>query len=426
VQAFLPAPKRWNVEYVGVEGFVAGNIWTTGRYHISQSASIIRIFLWALTLSSLPCAVLANSGLLPAVPLHSTEFPPLPPSQHFAAVVLQEADTGQVLFAQHAERIWPLASLTKMMVGLLGLEAIERGSVALHTPVKISRRASRTGGRTVNLRAGEVLPFGELLQAMLVTSANGAAVAVAEKLSGSVEACVKSMNVRATALGMRKSRFRTVNGLPPRGKTTPDQAPATDMGILAQALLKYPQILQWTSRKKIPFRSGKELLPNTNFLVGRIAGVDGLKTGYTSKARFNLVTTAKRGRLRLIAVVLGGRSSRVRFQTAATLLEWGFANFTRLRLIRLGEPLWAEVQVEHGSVSTLQPIAGKDTTFLVRTRDIQDLQISLQLPAVIPAPVTRHQILGRVVVRNKEQVFAIIPALSPTKIPHARWGAARR
>ena len=407
---------------MGVEGVVVENISARRGSYITK----IQFLLCALLLISPLCPLQADPGLLPTVSLQSVEFPPLSSPQDFAAVVLQEADTGQVLFAQHAERIWPLASLTKMMVGLLALEAIEHGSVALHTPVKVSRRASRAGGRTVNLRAGEVLPFGELLQAMLVTSANGAAVVLAEKLAGSVEACVKNMNARAKALGMRKSSFRTVNGLPPAGKTTPDQAPATDMSILAQALLKYPQLLQWTSRKNIAFRSGKETLPNTNFLVGRIAGVDGLKTGYTSKARFNLVTTAKRGRLRLIAVVLGGRSSRVRFQTAATLLEWGFANFTQLRLIRLGEPLWAEIQVEHGSVSTLQPIAGKDTTFLVRTRDIQDLQISLQLPTVIPAPVTRHQILGRVVVRNGEQVFAIIPALSPTEIPHTRWGVARR
>ena len=363
----------------------------------------------------------ADQGLLPAIPLQSVEFPPLPSSQDFAAVLLQDAETGQVLFAKQADRVWPLASLTKMMVGLLAVEALQDGHVGLHTPVKISRRASRPGGRTINLRRGEVLPFGELLQAMVVTSANGAAIAVAEQLAGSVKACVRLMNARARALGMQHTRFRTVNGLPPAAKISPDQASATDMTILARALLAHPQILGWTSRRKIPFRSGKEMLPNTNFLVGRIAGVDGLKTGFTSKARFNLVTTANRNGLRLIAVVLGGRSSRIRFRTAATLLEWGFANFTQLRLIRAGDPLWTEMQVEHGSVSTLYPIAGKDTRFLVRKRDINDLQVSLQLPPAVTAPIKRHQILGRVVVRNQEQVFAIIPALSPADIPHARW-----
>lgn len=363
----------------------------------------------------------ADQSLLPTIPLQSVEFPPLPLAQDFTAVLLQDAETGQVLFAKRADRVWPLASLTKMMVALLALEALQNEQVSLRTPVKISRRASRTGGRTVNLRRGEVLSFGELFQAMIVTSANGAAIVLAERLAGSVEACVRLMNARARALGMKHTRFRTVNGLPPAAKTAPDQASATDMAILARALLAYPQILDWTSRKQIPFRSGKETLPNTNFLVGRIVGVDGLKTGFTSKARFNLVTTAKRDGLRLIAVVLGGRSSRIRFRTAATLLEWGFANFTQLRLIRAGDPLWTEMQVEQGSVSTLYPIAGKDTSFLVRKRDISDLQVSLQLPLAVTAPIKRHQILGRVVVRNQEQVFAIIPALSPTDIPHARW-----
>ena len=401
---------------VRVEADMLRSRWTWGNVGPFALGMVMAILLCVSWRSAA-----ADQSLLPPVQLQSVEFPPLPPAQDFIAVLLQDAETGQILFAKHADRVWPLASLTKMMVALLALEALQNGQVALHTPVKISRRASRAGGRTINLRHGEVLPFGELFQAMIVTSANGAAVALAEKLAGSVEACVRMMNARARALDMQQTRFRTVNGLPPATKTPPDQASAADMTILARALLSYPQILDWTSRRQIPFRSGKEMLPNTNFLVGRVAGVDGLKTGFTSKARFNLVTTAKRDGLRLIAVVLGGRSSRVRFRTAATLLEWGFANFTQLRLIRAGDPLWTEMQVEQGSVSTLYPIAGKDTSFLVRKRDINGLQVSLQLPPTVAAPIKRHQILGRVVVRNQEQVFAIIPALSPTDVPYARW-----
>ena len=264
--------------------------------------------LWSLPPSAGPPPVRAD--LLPAVSLQSVAAPPLPSPRDFAAVLLQEADSGQVLFARHEKRIWPLASLTKMMVGLIALEALRDGRVSLHTPVTISRRASRAGGRSVNLRAGETLPFGELLQAMLVTSANGAAIAVAEHLSGSVEAYIREMNARATALGMHQTRFQTVNGLPPSGRVAPDQASALDLTILTRALLAYPQLLDWTSRRRIPFRAGKQRLRNTNFLVGRLAGVDGLKTGYTAKARFNLVTTAKRDGLRLIAVVRPGRTQQ--------------------------------------------------------------------------------------------------------------------
>ena len=365
-----------------------------------------------------PSPVLAD--LLP-VPLRSVATPSLPPPRDVVAVLLQEADSGQVLFARHEKRVWPLASLTKMMVGLLALEALRDGQVSLHTPVTISRQASRPGWRSVNLQTGEVLPFGELLQAMMVTSANGAAIAVAEHLSGSVKAHIRAMNTQAAALGMGQTRFRTVNGLPPPGRTTPDRASASDMAILARALLAYPQLLDWTSRRRISFRAGRQRFKNTNFLVGRLAGVDGLKTGYTAKARFNLATTAKRDGLRLIAVVLGGRSSQVRFRTATSLLEWGFAQFTRLRLIRAGQPLWTEVQVEDGSISSFQPIAGADSAFFVRKRDINDLQIALELPPVVTAPVADRQVLGRVIVRNPQRVLAVIPALSPSHIPEARW-----
>lgn len=403
-----------------VEGM--GRMWTARVSRIS-----VKTLVWGLIgglwLWGLPPV---RADLLPAASSQPIAAPTLPPSRDFAAVLLQDADSGQVLFARHEKRIWPLASLTKMMVGLTALEALRDGRVSLHTPVPISRRASRAGGRSVNLRAGERLLFGELLQAMLVTSANGAAIAVAEQLSGSVEAHIRAMNARAAALGMHQTRFQTVNGLPPSKRIAPDRASASDMTILARALLAYPQLLEWTSRRRIPFRAGKQHFRNTNFLVGRLDGVDGLKTGYTAKARFNLVTTAKRNGLRLIAVVLGGRSSRTRFRTAASLLEWGFTHFTRLRLIRAGQPLWAEVRVEDGSVSSLQPVAGADSTFLVRKRDIKDLHIALELPSVVKAPVADRQVLGHAVVRNTDQVFAVIPALSPGHVPETRWRRVHR
>jgi D-alanyl-D-alanine carboxypeptidase (penicillin-binding protein 5/6) len=260
----------------------------------------------------------------PSVP---TDHPALPSSQTFQAVLLQDATTGQVLFAQNSEKQWPAASLTKMMVALLALEEIAAGRLSFYTPVVISKRANRAGGRTINLRPGEVFSLEALLQAMLVTSANDAAVAVAERVKGSVEACVVTMNRRARELGMDQTRYQTVNGMPPKGKTLPDVSSADDMAILAHALLKHAEVLQWTSLSRIPFRNGRIMLPNTNHLVGKVTGVDGLKTGYTNKARFNLVTTAQRDRRRLIAVVMGGQSSRIRFRIATTLLEWGFARF---------------------------------------------------------------------------------------------------
>lgn len=257
------------------------------------------------------------------------ETPPLPPPHTFAAALLAEAETGQILFALNDHREWPTASLAKMMVALLTLEAVERKDVSFSTVVPISQRASRAGGRTIRLRPGEEFLLEELLQAMMVTSANDAAVALAERLQGSVEACVEAMNRRAFQLGMGETLFQTPNGMPLADGTPPDVSSAADLLILARALAKHPWLLYWTSLDHIPFRDGRVSLPNTNRLVGRVQGVDGLKTGFTAKARFNLVTTAQRGPHRLIAVVLGGQSSGLRFRTAENLLEWGFARLPR-------------------------------------------------------------------------------------------------
>ena len=176
----------------------------------------------------------------------------------------------------------------------------------------------------------------------------------------------------------------------------------------------------------MPFGKRRKHLPNTNRLVGRTYGVDGLKTGFTRKAGFNLVTTAQRGSLRLIAIVFGGKTSAMRFRVAEDLLEWGFANFIRLPLIEGGSPLWVEVRVENGSLSAFQPVAAATAAPLVRKDDVEAVSISLQLPTQVAAPILRNQVLGEVVVRRGKQTLATIPAVSPDDIPQAQWAHTRR
>lgn len=257
------------------------------------------------------------------------QIPPPEPDKDYQSMLLADADSGQLLLAENIDRQWPTASLAKMMVGLLAMEDLENERVSLRTPVMISLRASRARGRTINLRPGEVFPLGELLQAMLVTSANDAAIAVAERLRGSVEACVAAMNRKAHALGMRQTRYQTVNGMPLPGGGAGDVSSARDSAVLGMELSRYQRVLRWTSLDQVPFRDGMARLPNTNHLVGRVYGVNGLKTGFTARARYNLVATAQRGEKSLIVVVLGGRNSRVRFDTARDFLEWGFAHDSR-------------------------------------------------------------------------------------------------
>lgn len=372
--------------------------------------------------------VLIGLGQVAPAQAKSGQGPRLTDAGRFAAVLLQDAHTGQVLFSSRSDKVWPQASLTKMMLALVTFEEIESGRVSLESRLVVSRRASRTRGRTIGLRQGRTFPLGTLLRAVMVTSANDAAVAVAEGVFGSVAACVDLMNARAAALGMHHSRYATVNGMPTRRNRAPDVASADDMAALARALLRHTDVLEWTARRSMPFRAPGRRgvhLPNTNRLVGRTPGVDGLKTGFTNRARYNLVSTAQRGALRLVAIVLGGETSRIRFRAAREMIEWGFDNFTKLRLIERGAPLWMEVRVQNGSVSTLQPIAAASAAPLIRADEADRVAISFQVPTQVAAPIRREQVLGEIMVHSGNRTVATIPAVSPAAVPRARWAHAR-
>lgn len=379
---------------------------------------------WSVRGSALLFLSFILQGLAQAdLPLPS---PRLPSSGSFQAAVLVEAETGRVFFAREPDKRWYAASLTKMMVGLLAIEGVEQARFSLNTPITISRRASQTGGRQINLRVGEKFTLAELLQAMLVTSANDAAVAVAEGIKGSVEACLQAMNERARELGMTDTVYRTVNGLPsPEGRSD-DLSSATDVATLARELLKHSQVLAWTSQRQVSFRRGRFRLPNTNRLVGRLPGVDGLKTGFHRRAGFNLAVTARRGNLRLVSVVMGGKSSQTRFNIGASLLEWGFSHFARVHITKEDEPLKVQVMVKDGSIPVLQPVAAADASFLIRKGEVKNLQVSFQFPPVISAPVFYRQVIGEVIVQDGEGVLAIIPALSPCDVPRAHGSSSGR
>lgn len=368
------------------------------------------------------------TGLGSVASVDAATGPRLTDAGRFQSALLQDARTGQILFSHRSGKVWPQASLTKMMLALVTFEEIESGRVSLESRLVVSRRASRTRGRTIGLRHGQTFPLGTLLRAVMVTSANDAAVAVAEGVFGSVAACVELMNARAAALGMQHSRYATVNGMPTRRNRAPDMASAEDMATLARALLRHTELLDWTSRRSMPFRAPGRRgvhLPNTNRLVGRTPGVDGLKTGFTNRARYNLVSTAQRGALRLVAIVFGGETSRIRFRVARELIEWGFDNFTRLQLVERGSPLWAEVRVQSGSVSTVQPVAAASAAPLIRADEADMVAVSLHLPERVAAPIRRAQVLGEIVIRCGKRTVTSVPAVSPTAVPRARWAHAR-
>ncbi len=251
---------------------------------------------------------------------------PEPPLR--AAVVLHPL-SGRVLWAFHPYERLPIASLTKMMVALIILKKIRAGRLHWGDRVTISVRARKMGGRQVYLREGEVFTVRQLFRAMMIHSANDAAVALAEKAAGSVERFVRMMNAQARRLKMTRTTYHDVHGLPPSPGQEADVSCALDQARLAARLVTYPELLAVTRLKKALFRSGTFVLRNPNKLLYRYPGADGLKTGYHHAAKFCVAGTAVRAGRRLVVVVLGSVNGWKRFRQAGWLLNLGFRKLSQ-------------------------------------------------------------------------------------------------
>jgi len=332
----------------------------------------------------------------------------------YHAELLMDADGGNVLYAQNAEIEWPPASMAKMMLMAVAEDEIQAGHFSYEDPVRISARAALTGGSRLGLHEGDVYPLGELMKAALIRSANDAAVAVAEKIAGSVEACVQKMNQKARALRMDNTYYGTVEGLPPVPGHDVDHTTAIDLGILARDLVNHTHLLRWTSMETAPFDDGRVMMHNTNHLIGHLDGCDGLKTGFTMQAGFNLTATAKRGDMRLISVVLGAPSNPQRFIQSARLLNWGFDNFTKVHLLNRGQTLPVHVQVEAGP--SIQPVAEQDLALVLPKAQVSSVKLEYSVPATVPGPLANGAALGQVIVLDDGGVVSRVAAVSPPSI----------
>ena len=254
-----------------------------------------------------------------------------PAGMTFAGTICVDAATGTVLSQQKADFPGHPASVTKLMTTLLILEDIKANKLSMRSRVAVTKAAADIGGSQVWLAPGESFTVEEMLYALLLKSANDVAVALAIDRAGSVPAFVARMNRRAAELGMTRTTFVTPNGLT-YGKGPHDTTTARDLAKLAVTLSRFPEVFRFTSAKQyILRRPGKPLeLLNHNHLLESFPGCDGLKTGWTVAANASIVTTAKVGDLRVIAVVLGCSSpqgakaeQRLRDSLAADLMSQG-------------------------------------------------------------------------------------------------------
>ena len=224
----------------------------------------------------------------------------------------------------NADQTMPIASITKVMTLLLTFEAVHAGRLTMDTAVPVSEHAYHMGGSQIWLEPGEQFTLDEMLKAICVSSANDAAVAVAELVGGSEPAFVQQMNARAAELGMEHTTFRNACGLDTEGHLST----ARDVAIMSRTILTTcPEVLHYTGIWTDTLRGGQTQLVNTNKLLRRYNGITGLKTGTTGGAGVCITASATRDGLNLIAVVLGAPSSKERFEAATTLLDYGFAAY---------------------------------------------------------------------------------------------------
>lgn len=253
-----------------------------------------------------------------------------PPATYKGAIVINAKD-GSTIFEDNADTVTPPASVTKLMTFLIVHDAIKAGQISPDTAVTITAEDSRIGGTQVWLKENEVFPVEDLLYALMIQSANDCANALARAAAGSRAAFVGRMNTRARELGMTNTTFVTPHGLPPPSRriSEGDLTSPRDLATLARHLIATTDILKYTSVRTRNFGESQRPQPvamtNHNKLLGKVAGVDGLKTGFTNGAGFCLAATAERNGNRVIAVTMGTPSRIARDARIAELIEAAFA-----------------------------------------------------------------------------------------------------
>ena len=371
-----------------------------------------------MTIKSRPLGLLLLFGLalsyLIATPAHPTT-PTLIESdpQLYKAAVLIEPTTGTLLHADRAHDPIVPASLVKMMVSLIVLEHLRDGRLQLEDQVTVSKWASKIGGHQVYLKQGEVFELGEMMKAVVVGSANDAAVAVAELIGGDQEGFVELMNQRAQALQMKNTVYTNPHGLPPGKGQKENITTAYDQMLLGRELVKYPQYLIWSSTLRDTFRNGTFELLNTNrVLLKKMPEMDGLKTGYYRKAGFSVVATAKRNNTRLLAVVVGSTKKSVRTQITSRLLTKGFSQYGLIKVLEKGSKLGEPVSIKNGQQEKVDLQVEEDVELFLKLSDVKHIEHRFTIPDSITAPVIAGTVIGTVELQIQDQILKKVNLLS--------------
>ena len=318
-----------------------------------------------------------------------------------------EANSGKILFAQNEKQHLPIASMTK--VATLGViyDALAQGKIKMDDMVMVSERASSMGGSQAFLDAGSEYSVRDLIQSIVVASANDSCVAMAEYISGSVENFVKTMNTFARDLGCKDTNFVNCTGLPTPGA----YSCARDMATMYQKIMQSPHYADfnhvWMYDLKHP--SGRVTgLTNTNKLIRRYQGCLGGKTGFTNEAGHCITVAAKRGELLPIAVIIGANNSQTRFNESSALLDYACQNFENRLIVDASKPI-KTVTLKNAVAEQVDVFPTRNYYHLTAKDNAGNLALAVEIPDTVTAPVVNTDELGKVMVTDSGKVVAEIP-----------------
>ncbi len=324
---------------------------------------------------------------------------PNPPSLKATSHILIDFDSGRVLAEKEPDKHIEPASITKLMTAYLVGKAIADGDIALDEMVTISEKAWRMKGSKMFVEVGKQVSVEDLLKGLIIQSGNDASVALAEHVAGSESAFAGYMNHQAQLLGMSNTNFTNSTGWPDENH----YSSARDIAILSAAVIReHPEIYRYYSEREFTYNKIRQF--NRNRLLWRDETVDGVKTGHTEAAGYCLVSSALRGDMRLISVVLGTESDKARMQSSQSLLNYGFRFYETHKLYR-AEEILKTTRIWYGEQEQVSMGVGKDIHITIPRGRYRDLDASMEIDSEISAPVARGQQLGQVNIRLDDEVL---------------------
>ena len=323
--------------------------------------------------------------------------------------LLIEVSSGKILYEKNKDERVAVASMTKMVAQIIILENIESGNLKWDEVITASSNASGMGGSQIYLQTGEKMTVRDLMKGITMASANDATVALAERIAGTEDNFVKLMNEKVKKMGLKNTVFKNCTGLDEDGH----YSSAYDMAMIAKELLIHEQILEFSSVYEDYLRvntSNKFWLVNTNKLVRFYDGADGLKTGFTDAAKYCMAVTAKRDNMRLIAIVLGEDSGKVRNKETMELLDYGF-NLYKVDLIKTKDDKVDSIKIDKANKKEISIYPKEDITILGKKSDVSlnyDIEVKVN---DVNLPVKKNSVVGKIIIKSGNKNIMEVDAI---------------